>query len=120
MNLKIKIVPRQITRNSKSNLNPHTLLGNIHYGSSSNGVSWGHWDDNGNAIGFHYQKINRKVKTSKRVKKEWNGQTVWTNKRTYEPKKWVASYYKIPMSLLTFMGLSLNQKTNHFELVKSK
>ena len=119
MKLKIKIDPRQITRNSKSNLNPRTLLGTSHFGTSS-GVKWGYWDDNGNAVGFHYQKINRKVLSSKRVKKQWNGQTVLTTKRTYEPKKWIVSYYKIPMAILAFMGLSLKQKTNHFELVKSK
>jgi len=118
MNLKIKIKPTSSTKPHKPSV--HELFrSSIHCGSS-NGVKWGHWDDNGNVIGFHYQKINRKVKTSKRVKKEWNGQIVWTNKRTYEPKKWIASYYKIPMSMLTFMGLSLKQKTNHFELVKSK
>jgi hypothetical protein len=119
MNLKIKITPYSMVKSNKPSA--HDLFrSSIHFGSSSNGVQWGYWDDYGNVIGFHYQKINRKVKTSKRVKKEWNGQTVWTNKRTYEPKKWVVSYYKIPMTVLIFMGLSLKQKTNHFELVKSK
>ena len=119
MNLKIKIKPVAFTRQYKIR-EQSMFSSSIHMGSSSNGVSWGHWDDNGNAIGFHYQKINRKVKTSKKVKKVWNGVEVTTTRRTYEPKKWIVSYYKIPITVLTFMGLSLKQKTNHFELVKSK
>lgn len=119
MNLKIKITPYSMVKSNKPSV--HDLFrSSLHYGSSSNGVKWGYWDDYGNALGFHYQKINRKVLTSKKVKKVWNGVEVTTTRRTYEPKKWVVSYYKIPMSLLTFMGLSLKQKTNHFELVKSK
>ena len=118
MNLKIKIKPISYTKTAKPS-SAHTILNGIHCGCAS-GIYWGYWDDYGNALGFHYQKINRKVETSKRVKKEWNGQTVWTTKRTYEPKKWIVSYYKIPLSLLTFTNLSLKQKTNHFELVKRK
>lgn len=34
--------------------------------------------------------------------------------------KWVISYYKIPLSVLKFMGVELMQRPRHFKLVPKK
>lgn len=91
----------------------------LSYGSTTNGVWLGYYDDEF-AYGFVYHKINRKVKSKKRITKEWNDKTVTTWKYTYKPAKWVVSYYKIPFAILQFAKLELRQRSRHFELVPKR
>jgi hypothetical protein len=108
MKLKINIKPQTTEKRHKPR--PNDLI----YGFS--------WGQHGSefAYGFVYHKVRRKVKTSKKVKKMFNGVEVKTTKRTYEPAKWVVSYYKIPLAVLKFMNVKLEQGTRSFKLVPKK
>ena len=100
--------------------NPNDLFRSyLSCGCTSEGVRYGYYD-NEFAYGFVYHKVNRKVKSKKRITKEWNGQTVKTWKYTYEPAKWVVSYYKIPFAILKVAKLELRQRSRHFELVPKR
>lgn len=115
----IKIKPvRSFHKRSTKPESGHHILSGLSYGSG-NQISWGYWDTKTqNAVAFHYEKVKRKVKTSKRVRKEYNGKTVWTTKRTYESGYWIVSYYVIPIAVLKAANLKLWQKTRHFTLSK--
>lgn len=100
--------------------NPNDLFRSyLSCGCTSRGVYSGYYDKEF-AYGFVYHKINRKVKSKKRITKEWDGKQVKTFKYTYEPAKWVVSYYKIPFTILEFAKLELRQYSRHFELVPKK
>jgi len=116
MKLTLNIKPSTTTKNHKPY--PGNLFRNhISHGMTTQGVNWGYYD-NEYAYGFVFQKVRRKMKTTKRVKKVWEGKEVWTNKRTYEPAKWVVSYYKIPLAVLKVMNLTITQKNRHFTIIK--
>lgn len=117
MKLKINIKPQTWSHTYKKD--PQEIIRGLSFGSTSNGVSWGHYD-NEFAYGFVWHKVRRKVKTSKKVKKIFNGVEVKTTKRTYEPAKWVVQYYKIPLAVLKFMNVKLKQGTRSFKLVPAK
>lgn len=116
MKLTLKINPTKITKSHKPSI--YEIFRNgcvISHGSTSNGVSWGYYDKDF-AYGLNFQKVRRKVKSTKRVKKVWDGKEVWTNKRTYESGKWIVSYYKIPLTILKFMNCQLKQKSRFFTI----
>jgi hypothetical protein len=116
MKLTLNIKPNTIIKTYK----PHPtidIVWGLSLGFTTKGVNWGYYD-NEYAYGFVFQKVRRKMKTTKRVKKVWEGKEVWTNKRTYEPAKWVVSYYKIPLAVLKVMNLTITQKNRHFTIIK--
>ncbi len=119
MKLKINIKPQTTEKRHKPVPNDLFWSKHLSFGSTSNGVSWGYYDSEF-AYGFVYHKVRRKVKTSKKVKKMFNGVEVKTTKRTYEPAKWIVQYYKIPLAVLKFMKLELKQGTRSFKLVPVK
>lgn len=118
MKIKLNIVANKSEKRQKPN--PNDLFRSyLSCGCTSQGVSFGYYDKQF-AYGFVYHKINRKVKSKKRITKEWNGVAVKTWKYTYEPAKWVVSYYKIPFKILEFAKLELRQRSRHFELLPKK
>ena len=102
----------------RSKIKPGNLFSNISYGYT-NAVSRGYWIKD-YVIAMHYEKRRKKLVSTKRIKKEFNGQTVWTNKRQYEPAKWIITYYKIPYEILRLANLKVVQKERHFEIKSVK
>ena len=81
MKIKINFPANKFEKRSKPN--PNELFRNyLSCGSTSKGVQYGYFDKE-LAYGFVYHKVNRKVKSKKRVIKEWEGKTVKTWKYTY-------------------------------------
>lgn len=68
-------------------------------------------------MGLHYEKHNRKVISSKKVTKEFDGKMVKTTKRKYAPAYWKVTYYKIPVVVLKLAGLKFVQENRTFKLI---
>lgn len=123
MNIQVKFSATKVEKPYKANV--HSLLTiPVTYSYSSkfgNGYFYNapvHGEEY--ILAINWQKVNRKVKSSKKVKKIWNGVEVTTTKRTYHPAKWVMYYYKIPVSFLFDAKLKVKQGNRTFKLIKSK
>lgn len=70
--------------------------------------------DNDVAIVVNYQLVNKKTKQTK------NRRTGYTSSVIIRKKLWTARVYRIPVSVLKYGGLRVDQKSWHFEFSKIK
>lgn len=78
----------------------------------------GYGDTPSTVYGYHRQKTKRKIIFRDRIKKMWNGQTVWTNKYTYDDPTYTLIVYEFSEEFLRAAGLCVKQQTNNFKLIK--
>ena len=116
MEIRVKINKSTVQKSHK--VSPHSLTSDsMTFTISNHGT--GYLNRTGEYfMGLHYEKHNRKVKSSNRVTKIHNGQNVMTPIRKYEAGYWKVTYYKIPVEVLKIAGLKFKQNARNFELIK--
>ena len=115
MNIRIKINKNQVTKPGK--VSPTTLIRDVViYSVGTYGSGYKAWKGE-TFVACSWNKVNKKVKSSKKVKKIWNGKEVTTTKRTYEPAKWICNYYLIPIELLKIANMNMVQCSRTFKLI---
>lgn len=116
MEIRIKILKSTVEKSTK--VSPHSLTAeSFTYTVCGNGS--GYLNRKGDHfMGLHYEKHNRKVISSKKVKKIFNGKEVKTTAYKYAPSYWKITYYKIPTEVLKLSGLKFKQGSRTFQLIK--
>ena len=116
MEIRVKLLKSTAVKPTK--VSPHHLTSEPHtFTVCGNGT--GYLNRKGDHfIGLHYEKHNRKVISTKKVKKTFEGKEVKTTVRKYAPAYWKVTYYKIPVEVLKAAGVKFKQGPRSFKFVK--
>ena len=112
MEIKVKLLKSTVEKSTK--IIPHHLTTEsitFTVGTYGSGYLNRHRD---HFLGLHYEKHNRKVISTKKVKKIFEGKEVKTTVRRYKAAYWKVTYYKIPIEVLKAANIKFIQYSRNF------